>query len=215
MSEQEPIYKSFDDKAYEGPSETEAAGPPPTALTLDDLHDREVDVAGARAVQQRALPPSATYETDPDENGPMNVAVAIVPEKRGGALTGTSRTVITLSGRATAFRVRGEDGEVSDVPTGIRFKMSPDVRRKVDWETQEETDKDDIQTKLWAQAVTVYQQAIGDEPKSQKAVVEYLRDNAARYRLIQTGVATKSNPEPRGEPGTMVVAIQVKRPKQG
>lgn len=188
-----------------------AATEPQDTMTLDDLHTAEVNVDEARQVIQRSLPPTATYETDPATNGPLTVTVAKVQEKRGGQPTGTFRTVITMSGRAVAYNVRNEEGEVEDIPTGIRFRMSPEVRNKVDFETQEDTDKDDIQTRLWAQAVAAYKATYKEDPKTQAQVVEYLRDTPARYRLIQTGVPTKANPNPRGEPGTMIVAISAKR----
>jgi hypothetical protein len=189
-------------------------------FTLDDLHNQEVDVAGAQAILKRALPLEGTYETNPEEYGPMTVSVAKLAEKRNGVPTGKQRTMVTLFGRGIARNLRDpETGEVGDHVAGLRFRISPEERKSPEYvddvATGEDSERDDGPTRLWAQAVQAFRGTFGENPKSNGAVVEYLRDNTVRYRLIRTGVPTKNRPEPRGEPGTMVVAISAKRQAGG
>jgi hypothetical protein len=203
----------FDPKMFEGDAAGEAANAGGSdVLTLDDLFQEEVNVGEAEAVLARALPPQATYQTDPEAFGPMNVSVARMEEKDGEQVIG-HRQVITLTGRGKA-RIK-VNGEMKEVSTGLRVQVSPDVRKSAEYvdgvATGEVSDKDDSKSKLWAQAVGAFKEAFKEAPKSKGAVVEYLRDHPVRYRLSHMGVPTKNNPNPSGEPRAIIVAISAVR----
>lgn len=199
----------FGDSAA-GSAEGEAANN--GGITLDDLFQEEVDQAQADDINRSALAPAGTYTSNPEE-AQLNASVVRLKDKDAdGNETGTERTVITLTGRVTA-QIKGKTETA-----GLRVRMSPDRRKAkvyVDGEpTGELSEKDDAMSKLWAQAVAAFGVTFNDKPKSKGAVVEYLTNHPVRFRLMQVGVPTKTNPEPRGEPGNLVVAISPLRAKK-
>ena len=158
--------------------------------TLERLHQEEVNVAGAQAILKRSLPPNGTYESNPDEFGPLTMTETMQPDKRGGVLTGTKRWVISYFGRFTARGLRDpETGEVSDYTTVARFRISPEERKSAiyvdDMPTGEDSDRDDMSTRLWAQVVQAYGRTFNEVPKQKVQVTEFVRDNALRFRLIR------------------------------
>lgn len=192
----------------------ETAGSPEGAaanqagLTLDDLFNEEVDLATADDINRSALSPAGTYQSNPEE-AELSASVARVKMKdKDGNETGVERTMVTVVGRVTAT-IKGEQ-----VSGGVRVRLSPDRIKKNDFETGEATDKDDMASRLWANAVTAYKTHFGESPKNKGQVVEYLTKYPVRFRQIQVGVPTKSNPEPNGEPGNLVVAISPVRAKR-
>ena len=185
---------------------------PQEGITLDDLFTQEVDMAAAEDVLRRALAPMGTYQTDPGENGPMNVNITAFEEKDADENVTGKRLMVTVTGRGTA-KIKG-----AVVNAGLRVRLSPDARKSAEYidgeRTGNLTEKDDSATKLWAQACASYKAHFGEAPKNRGAVVEYLRDYPVRFRLIQTGVPSKNFPDPKGEPGNMVVAISSVREKK-
>jgi hypothetical protein len=178
-------------------------------ITLDDLFKQDVDLAVADEINRASLSPSGTYQSDPGE-APLNAFPSKVKLKDAdGNETGQERLVITLTGRAVAT-IKGKVEKA-----GLRVRMSPDRMKKVDFESGEVTDKDDLQSRLWAQAIGAFKAQFGEAPKSMGAVVQYLTEYPVRFRVIQIGVPTKSNPEPNGEPGNLVMSISPVRKQRG
>ena len=178
-------------------------------VSLDSLHTQEINHAEVDDTLRRGLSPAGTYLTNPAEFGEMNATVAKVEEKDDAGKVIGERLVITLVGRGTA-RVR-LGTENKEVTAPIRVQMSPDTRRKRDFQTGEELEQNDSKSQRWAEAVKAYEQQFKERPKNVGAVVEFLQKYPARFRVIQVGVPTKNNPTPDGEPRNFVMAIYAAR----
>jgi hypothetical protein len=205
----------FDASAY-GSTQTDPQAPDPvngdTAVSLDDLHQFALDADKSAEVARSGLVPAGTYQTDPAKNGPMNVLVNQFEEKDdAGNVTGT-RLMVTFTGRGEARVKIGND--IVNQTGGLRVRLSPQYRKKLDFDTREELASYDMASRLWQNAESAFKQAFGEAPKNAGQVVEYLRDYSVRFRQIQVGVPTKSNPTPNGEPGNMVVAISPVRTRK-
>lgn len=159
-----------------------------TVVDMDTLFNREVNEAEVNEVNRRSATPAGTYITNPDEY-PINVFANTFNETDGG-----TRTVLTFAGLAQAT-IKGED-----VTLRFRFRISPDARKKLDFETKEPTEKDDLPTRLYAQAVTAYRAQQKEAPKNVGQLVEWLKSSPIRVRTFVTQ---------EGEP--MVIAISAAR----
>ena len=183
------------------------------SVSLDDLHNIEVNQADVDDTLRRGLLPQGTYLTNPDEFGEMAAFPRMLEEKDdAGNITGR-RLVVALRGRGRA-KVRIKTGytvESKTVEGRVDFEISPDVRRKLNWETKEPMDSNDLRSTLYAQATKAYQAHFGERPKSVAQVVEYLQKFPIKARMIQIGVPTKNRPEPDGEPRNLVMVISAAR----
>lgn len=203
------------DEDAEGAAGAQAAN---DGISLDDLHDIEVNQAEVDETLRRGLSPNGAYITNPDENGPMSVFVEEFEEKDDAGTVFGKRLVITLSGRGMAkvkiTKPGGGGTELKMVEGRLRVQLSPQQRQARNRDTGEELDKMDSKSNLYANAVKAYANQFGEKPATVKQVVEYLRDYPARFRLIQIGVPSKRNPEPTGEPGNFCVGISAIKDKK-
>ena len=152
-------------------------------VTMDDLFNQEVDSAQVEETIRRSLPPVGTYTTNPDES-PINVFVAKVAEKDAtGRVTG-SRRLATVTGMGTNLR-GGEEFKAR-----LRFKMSPDLRKAREYVDGEATgnllDKDDLASRLWAQAVQAYHKTNGSYPQKENELLEWLKSAPFKARIFHT-----------------------------
>lgn len=151
-------------------------------VDLESLFRDEVVNSEAvdKAIRESGAP-AGTYTTNPDEY-PLNVFVEEREEKDAdGAVTGKRRQ-ITLTGLVFAT-IAGRDEKAR-----VRIRISPDVRQAKVYEgdqwTGEYLNKPDSQTKLYAQAVKVYQATVKETPKTVVALVEWLKENPFRVRTM-------------------------------
>lgn len=147
-------------------------------VDMDEKFNDEVNTAAVNEGIKAALAPQGTYQTQ--EEYPLNAFLGESNEKDAdGAITGQRRT-ITLTGLfAGKF-----DGEM--VTTRLRFVLSPDRRKKRDFVTREMTDKDDLRTRLYDQAVKTYEKTVGEMPKKNTDLVEWLKSNPFKVRTFNT-----------------------------
>lgn len=151
----------------------------PQEVTIDSLFNNEVDTQATEDINRRAATPAGTYTTNPEEY-PLNVFANLNEEKDAdGAVVG-KRTVATITGLAFAT-IKGED-----VTLRLRVRISPDARKKRDFETKELTEKDDLMTRLWAQAVTTYKASVGEYPKRGTDLLEWVKSNPFKVRTFVT-----------------------------
>ncbi len=146
---------------------------------IDEKFNDEVNSAAVNEGIKAALPPQGTYQSHPDEY-PLNAYLGEFDEKDAdGAVTGKRRT-ITFTGLFTGKF----DGE--ELTTRFRFAISPDRRKKRDYESGEMTEKDDLKTRLYDQAVKTYEKAAGEMPKRNTDLVEWLKSNPFKVRTFNT-----------------------------
>ncbi len=147
-------------------------------LDIDTLFQDEV--INAEQVNQTIRDsgaPAGTYTSNPEEY-PLN---AYVKERElkdvEGAVIGKRRSIDIVG----LFQMK-------DTKTRIRFTISPDYgKRKVyegDQWTGEYLDKPDSQSKLFAQAVKVYEAARKELPKGVPQLVEFLREESFSVRTM-------------------------------
>ena len=146
---------------------------------LDTLFSDEVNAAQVDQIIKDGLPPQGSYQTNPDEYE-VNSFINMQDEKNAeGAVTG-QRRVITFVGIATG-RFDGDE-----VNARMRFRISPDARKKRDWETKELTEKDDLMTRLYAQAVKAYESTTGAKPKRNTDLIDWLKTSSIKVRTFNT-----------------------------
>ena len=149
-------------------------------VDMDELFQREINEAEVNEINKRAAAPQGTYTTVPDEY-PLNVFVNEIDEKVNGEPTGTKRLILTVTGMAQGV-FKGET-----VNLRLRFGISPDQRAKRNFDTGEEIEgKDDLKTRLYAQAVTTYKASVGDAPKKLGDLVEFLKSSPYKVRTFNT-----------------------------
>jgi hypothetical protein len=125
--------------------------------------------------------PAGTYTSDP-EAYPLSVFPEVREEKGvNGDVTG-QRKCATIMGLFTGTF------EGKEVRTRIRIRLSPDYRRAKVYEgdqwTGEFQNRPDSQSKLYAQAVKVYEAKVKETPKNVLQVIEFLRENPFRVRTM-------------------------------
>lgn len=149
---------------------------------VEHWYDEPVDAKEADAIQKRNQQPAGDYETVPEEFGEFSCTPTTNDE---------GRLTFTFFGRGRTQR-KGEVTEAS-----LRYRISPDARTKRNFETGEEIEgKDDLQTRLWAEAVSVYAQAQGEAPKTRRQLVEFLQQTPLRLNTMN------------GEDGLIVLHIK-------
>ena len=150
--------------------------------TVSDMYDAPIDAQEAEAIKKRNLPPSGDYDTVPEEFGEFSVTPST---NEAGRLT------FTFFGRGRTQR----KGEVTE--SSLRYRISPDQRNKIDFATGEEVEgKDDLQTRLWAEAVGVYAAVQGEAPKNRRQLIEFLQQASIRLNTMN------------GEDGLIVLHIK-------
>ena len=139
--------------------------------------------------------PAGTYQSDPDEYPLRAFPMEREEKDLEGQVTGKRRS-INITG---LFRMK-------ETTTRIRFTISPDYRQKKVYEgdqwTGEHLEKPDSQSKLYAQAVKVYEATRKELPKSIPALVEF---------LIESPIAVRTMVGRDGEP----VVLNVLAPRRG
>lgn len=126
-----------------------------------DPFDTEVDAQQAAEVQKRNMAPAGTYQTDPDTFGELTVTPSVQDD---------GRKVFAFFGR-TKYAGRGDE-----VVSVLRFRISPDARPKKDVDGNVVVGKDDLSTRLYAQAVGAYTKAHdGDTPKTLRDLSDWIK----------------------------------------
>lgn len=150
-------------------------------LTIDDLFAQDVDTAAVEQGNKDLLLKAGTWTTVPA----WRVKVSKNEKDK-------DRVIIFLSGKVS---LEGEkDGNSS-------YRISPERRNKVDFDTKVPTDKPDRAYVNYLQAHKAYKTATTRDPVNVGEVIQYLRDFPHRLRIMQT---------PSGE--NMVVAISAVPP---
>ena len=179
---------------YDPNATAESAHGDPTPMDpgLDGLYDEGVDLDAAEKAEADQLLPAGTYQTVP--------VLSLFPyEVQKGPNTG--RRGFRYFGEVVSRKPISRNGGAPEIAEGrIGFRISPERRDKDDGTP-------DLQTRLWANAIRAYTQAVGSKPATNRDVAEFLKNYPVGMRLGQIGVATESNPEPDGEPGNLVFSI--------
>ena len=147
-------------------------------VDIDAKFNDEVNAEQVDQIIKDGLPPQGTYQTDPTEY-PLNAFLNVNLEKHGETIVG-ERRVITFTGLASGRF----DGET--ITNRLRFRISPDARKKRDFETKELTEKDDLMTRLYAQAVKAYETTVGEKPKRNPDLIEWVKNAPIRVRTFNT-----------------------------
>jgi len=103
----------------------------------------------------------------------------------------------------------GPDGKLSP-KAGTEELVRTRIRVPLSWELVKDKnnpDRPDYAYRMYLAARSAFQTVIGEKPETIGHLIEFLCTIPCNYRVIQIGVPTKKNPEPSGEPGTMVVGI--------
>lgn len=126
-----------------------------------DPFDAPVDVEQAQQIQKRNMAPAGTYVTDPDTFGELTVTPMTQDD---------GRRVFAFFGR-TKYAGKGDE-----VVSALRFRLSPDARPKKDAEGNVVAGKDDLSTRLYAQAVGAYARAHdNDAPKTLRDLSDWIK----------------------------------------
>lgn len=165
-------------------------------VDIDEKFNDEVNATAVNEGIKSALPPQGTYQTNPEEY-PLNAFLGESDEKDESGSVISKRRTITFTGLVSGV-FQGET-----VTNRIRFTISPDRRKKRDFETRELTEKDDIRTRLYDQAVKTYEKSVGEMPKRNNDLVEWLKSNPFNVRTFNTadGESMVITISPRGRRG--------------
>lgn len=156
-------------------------------ISLNDLLEVAVDNAAVAEAQAKMLDPAGTYFVYPTQEHQPTIRV-----KRG------DDGRITVSYFAIGQLKDGRKGKVSTF-------LSPELKDKLNDRTGQM--EPDYKSKRWVEAVGAFKSVRQEAPANAAEVVEFLATSPLSFRVIQMGVPTKGNPDPTGEPGTLVVAI--------
>lgn len=170
-------------------------------FTLEDLFGEQVDQQQLDEAARKLLLPNGTYTTEP----PFNPKISI-RDIATGAIVDSSQPGFKLD-KSKHRRMANLWGTVvhGDTRGKIGYRLSPDYKNAVDWETGVELDKPDAAYKNYVQASKAYKVAhgiSGDAGVTVAEILAYLRDYPHRLRIMQT-----SDGENR------VVAISAIRPE--
>jgi len=152
--------------------------------SLDDLFNKEVNAAEAAEITKRNMAPAGTYVTEPADFPPTINPVKQPEKNKAGEVIG-DRLMATVITRATAT-IKGN--EVTQV---LRFSLSPEQRHKKvyedsQWTGEYDESKDDIASRLWANAVSAYQDFHGKGTTfTQGDVLEFLKNVPVALRTMQ------------------------------
>lgn len=168
---------------------------------MDSLFEQAVNMDDVRQTQADALKPTGSYLTVPQlsvqasrvQDGP-NAGRLMFRFFGPAVLTVTERNTKAL-GVPAGTEIRGQFG----------FGISPERANKI--RDGQATADPDNSSKLWAMAVRAYEQAARSKPQTFGDVVRYIQSYPTVIRVIQVGVPTERNPEPDGEPGNVIMAI--------
>lgn len=148
-------------------------------VDMDEIYNTPFDDEGAEQVRAASLPPQGYYTTNPDEF-PPTVIPRMVDEKTGEQVTG-QRRVIKVVARVEA--VINNKAEVALV----RFDISPDKRHAKVYENGEWTGefktKYDMNSVRWAQFGKVYEQTMGEKPKVDANVIEFIKTTPFKVKV--------------------------------
>lgn len=126
-----------------------------------DPFDAPVDAQQAQEIQKRNMAPAGTYVTDPDTFGELTVT----PSQQDDG-----RRVFAFFGR-TKYAGKGDE-----VVSALRFRLSPDARPKKTADGEVVAGKDDLSTRLYAQAVGAYARANdGATPKTLRDLSDWIK----------------------------------------
>lgn len=141
---------------------------------------RDSDLEIVSKTRRDAMDPAGTYVSDP-ENYPLTSGVQ--KDDRDG------RLVVTLSGLLTLLKPdKGFSMPEDGVKTRLNyFKLSPDRRNRVDYETKEELSpaRPDSLSLRWLEARDAYFTVYGEEAKQDLDVVKCLVSVPIHFRLFQ------------------------------
>jgi len=130
-----------------------------------ELYDAPIDAQQAAEIQKRNAKPAGDYTTDPESFGELTDTVQKSDD---------GRTSVSFFGRATVTR------KTEVVTNALRFKISPEARNKkiyVDGADTGQVDpnKDDLQTRLYAEAIGTFTQVNDEAPKNLGQLVAWLK----------------------------------------
>lgn len=176
---------------------------------MDEDFQREVDVLKTKKDLASTLPPPITYQTDPEEFGPL-----IVSKSRSETdlnEDGQGRLTVTLTGRGKAilrapFTAKSGGAKGATWPSGeyiaprLQARFSPDQRPKVSRETGEVVGPVDFLYQMYCQAALAYEGAFGEGPKGPDGLQQLITFLSTRPIALRMNIT--------GELDTMVVAIQ-------
>ena len=135
-------------------------GIPSDATDASSFYDDiTVDGDEAAKVQRANMYAGGTYMTDSDQFGPFVDTPKVAED---------GRRSVFLFGRG---RVKTKGVPVENA---LGYSISPDARPKKDAMGEIVPGKNDLATRLYADAVMAYQKTHGESPKNLRAVVEYL-----------------------------------------
>ena len=139
-----------------------------------EYFDQPIDASAAQEILKRNRKPQGDYTTDPERFGDLVVTTRVGDD---------GRFTVRFFGRMTQSK-RGAEA----VTNAVAFSLSPQRRPKKIWVDGQDTgqvdeSKDDLQTKLYAQAIALYTEVTEHAPKKLDDLVEFLK--SARY-VVQT-----------------------------
>lgn len=151
-----------------------------TTVDLQSLYSKAIDHQKSQKDTVALLDEPGTYHSVPE------MSITVKSNESG-------RITVAVAGKGISPKTGGT--------AYIRAYLSPDAVYKDDGKTP------DFKYARWLEAVSAYRGTFGSLPDSEGLVVEYLQKYAAAFTIKRIGVPTKDNPEPDGEPGTMVTRI--------
>ena len=131
-----------------------------------DLYDAPIDAAEAAEITKRNAKPAGDYVTDPDAFGEFSDTIRKAED---------GRVSIAFFGRANRSS-RGRE----TVANTLRFTISSEARRKKIYADGKDTgqvdeNKDDLQTRLYAEAVSTFTAVHEEAPKNLGQLVGWLK----------------------------------------
>lgn len=139
-------------------------------VDMDELFNRPFNDESADEVEKASLAPEGYYTSNPDEY-PITISPYQFDDRR----------LVTVIARAEG-KVGGEFHTAL-----LRFKVSPDKRHAKVWVDGQPTDEEkttfDMPSVLWTQARNAYTQKMGEKPKTDAALIEFIRTVPLRYKV--------------------------------
>jgi hypothetical protein len=150
---------------------------------LDATWATEVNQVEAQEIQKRNGAPAGTYVTDPESYAPILTTGKRDEKNKAGDVIGP-REMATVIVRGTA-KIKGT--EVTQV---LRFDLSPDSRHKKiyegdQWTGEYDLAKDDLASRLWANAVNAYKEYTGVASFTRVDVLDYLKTTPVALQTMQ------------------------------
>ena len=143
---------------------------PNDGVDMDELFNRPFDEESASEVEKASLAPEGYYVTNPDEY-PVTFAPYLFEDRR----------IINVITRAEG-KVAGEYHVAM-----LRFKVSPDKKHAQVWEDGKPTGQEkttfDMPSVLWTQARNAYKATVGDGPKTEAALIDFLKSQPVKVKV--------------------------------